>query len=93
MPLFLGSGPGRGQIPVEWGDFSSVHSSVRSSPLHNPLAGPQTPLVGPQTPPDGPQNPPTVPQIPPTGQLRRSDIQIIGYVMFLENSSWVLRVP
>ena len=25
---FLGSGPGRGQSPVEWGDFRSVRLSV-----------------------------------------------------------------
>ena len=33
---FLGSGPDRGQSPVEWGDFpyvrSSVHPSIRSPP-------------------------------------------------------------
>ena len=30
MPL-LGSGPGRGRSPVEWGDFPSVRPSVRPS--------------------------------------------------------------
>ena len=29
---FLGSGPGRGRSPVEWGEIPSVRPSVRSSP-------------------------------------------------------------
>ena len=29
--VFLGSGPYRGQSPLEWGDFLSVHLSVRPS--------------------------------------------------------------
>ena len=31
FPLFLGSGPGRGRSPVEWGDFPSVRPYVRLS--------------------------------------------------------------
>ena len=31
MLLFLGSGPGRGRSPVEWGEILSVRSSVYSS--------------------------------------------------------------
>ena len=31
-----GSGPDRGRSPVEWGDFPSVRSSVRSPPLGHP---------------------------------------------------------
>ena len=31
--LFLGSGPNRGQGPVEWGEIPFVHPSVRPSPL------------------------------------------------------------
>ena len=30
-PCFLGSGPDRGQSPVEWGDFPSVRPSIRPS--------------------------------------------------------------
>ena len=33
---FLGSGPDRGQSPVEWGDFPSVRTSV--PPLEGPRA-------------------------------------------------------
>ena len=29
FPSFLGSGPGRGRSPVEWGDFPSVHPFIR----------------------------------------------------------------
>ena len=31
MILSLGSGPDRGQSPVEWGDFASVHMSRQAS--------------------------------------------------------------
>ena len=31
--LFLGSGPDRGQSPVEWGEILFVHLSIRLSPL------------------------------------------------------------
>ena len=41
---FLGSGPGRGQSPVEWGDFPSVHPYVHPS-VHLLLGGPETRLV------------------------------------------------
>ena len=53
LPLFssfLGSGPGRGQSPVEWEEIPSVRSSiclsVRSSPLGPPslLEGLESPL-------------------------------------------------
>ena len=43
----MGSGPGRGRSPVEWGDFPSVRPSVRP-PMSQPI-GPQTWLGGPQT--------------------------------------------
>ena len=32
---FLGSGPGRGRGPVEWGDFPSVRTSVCTPPCFN----------------------------------------------------------
>ena len=35
---FLGSGPDRGQSPVEWGDFPSVRRSICSSPLEGQRA-------------------------------------------------------
>ena len=38
---FLGSGPDRGQSPVEWGDFPSVRTSVRPSVRPPPL-GPKS---------------------------------------------------
>ena len=73
----LGSGPGRGRSPVEWGEIPSVrlffrpsvHSTIRPSvrPPTGPLAGSQTPLAGPQSPPSGPQTSPTGPQTPPAG--------------------------
>ena len=70
---FLGSGPDRGQSPVEWGEIPFVRSSVCPSvpSLAGPqtlLAGPQTLLAGPQTPPAGPQTLPAGPQTPQTPQ-------------------------
>ena len=48
---FLGSGPDRGQSPVEWGDFpfvrSSVHPFVRSSVRPSPPRGPKSQPVRP----------------------------------------------
>ena len=48
-PLFLGSGPDRGQSPVEWGDFPSVrpyvHPSVHSF-VSSPLKGPRASQAG-----------------------------------------------
>ena len=49
---FLGSGPNRGRIPVEWGEILSIHTSIR--PSWAPLEGPQTPLRGPHAPLTGP---------------------------------------
>ena len=54
-----GSGSDRGQSPVEWGDFPSVHSSVRPFPplgLAGWLAGPQAWLDGPEGGTDGRTN-------------------------------------
>ena len=45
--LFLGSGPGRGRSPVEWGDFVCLF--VRPSVPTARLESPQTWLEGPQT--------------------------------------------
>ena len=46
---FLGSSPDRGQSPVEWGDFLSVHPSIRPSnhpsvrsSVHSPHRGPKS---------------------------------------------------
>ena len=60
-----GSGPDRGQSPVEWGDFPFVRPYVRlyihpSIPPSGPssqawLAGPQAWLAGPQAGLDGPE--------------------------------------
>ena len=55
---FLGSGPGRGRSPVEWGDFPSFRLFVRLFVRPSPpawLGGPQTRLRGPQTRLGGPQ--------------------------------------
>ena len=46
--LFLGSGPNRGQSPVEWGEIPYVRLFPLGL-LGGPQAGPQTPLVGLQT--------------------------------------------
>ena len=55
MCSFLGSGPGRGRSPVEWGDFPSVRTYVRPyvrpsplEPAHRPsdLAGRPSDLAG-----------------------------------------------
>ena len=51
---FLGSGPDRGQSPVEWGDFPSVRLSVRSSP---PLGQPTRPEAKPARPEAQPARP------------------------------------
>ena len=61
---FLGSGPDRGQSPVEWGEILYVRTSVRPSPpaLLALQAGPQAPLTGPQAPLTGPQAPPAGPK-------------------------------
>ena len=37
MASFLGSGPDRGQSPLEWGDFLSVRTSVRGELIKNKL--------------------------------------------------------
>ena len=63
-----GSGPNRGQSPVEWGDFPYVRPSIRPSvcpsvcpsicpsvPPPGWLAGPQAWLAGPQAWLDGPE--------------------------------------
>ena len=42
---FLGSGPDRGRSPVKWGDFPSVHPSIRTSML-SPLEGPRASQAG-----------------------------------------------
>ena len=59
LSVFLGSGPDRGRIPLEWGEIPSIRTSVRPSPLAllaflAPLEGPQTPLARPWTPQAGP---------------------------------------
>ena len=56
-----GSGPNRGQSPVEWGDFLFVCPSVRTSVcsplrLQGWLAGPQAWLDGPEGGTDGRTN-------------------------------------
>ena len=49
-----GSGPDRGQSPVEWGDYPSVRPSIRPPPLGHPArheaqpAIPEAWLAGPQ---------------------------------------------
>ena len=49
-----GSGPDRGQSPVEWGDFPFICSSVHPSvPPSDWLAGPQAWLDGPEGGTDG----------------------------------------
>ena len=40
---FLGSGPGRGRSPVEWGDFPSVRSSVPPRLALRPSSWPSEP--------------------------------------------------
>ena len=40
-----GSGPDRGQSPVEWGDFPSVRPSVHPS-IRSPLEGPRASQAG-----------------------------------------------
>ena len=60
LRLFLGSGPNRGQSPVEWGEIPSVRTSVRPYVRTSPpglLAGSQALLVPSQNPLAGPQIP------------------------------------
>ena len=54
-----GSGPDRGQSPVEWGDFPSVCLSVRLSirPFVRPLVRPFPPLGHPARPEAQPARP------------------------------------
>ena len=59
---FLGSGPNRGRIPVEWGEILSIHTSIR--PSWAPLEGPQTPLTDPHAPLAGRKAPLAGPQAP-----------------------------
>ena len=47
-----GSGPDRGQSPVEWGDFLSIHPSICSQTW---LAGPEAWLAGPEAWAAGPE--------------------------------------
>ena len=61
----MGSGPDRGQSPLEWGEIPYVRTSVH--PPLDLLAGPQAPLAGPQAPLAGPQAPLTGPQAPLAG--------------------------
>ena len=63
---FLGSGPGRGRSPVEWGEILFVRPFARLS-FHPSPPSPQTLLGGPQASPTGPQTSPAGPQIPLAG--------------------------
>ena len=56
-----GSGPDRGRSPVEWGDFPSVHLSVRSPPLGHP-ARPEAQPARPEAQPARPEAMPALPE-------------------------------
>ena len=66
---FLGSGPDRGQSPVEWGEIPFVCSSIRPSipPSgwpSNPTGWPSDPVDWPSDPPSWPSNPSSQPSDP-----------------------------
>merc|ERR1712002_354681 len=76
-PSFLGSGPDRGRSPVEWGDFPSVRSYVRSS-VHSfvrpsappPLGKPARPEAHPARPEAQPARPEAQPASQPSLRLQ-----------------------
>ena len=66
-----GSGPDRGQSPVEWGDFPFVRTSVRPSVPPSGLAGPQAWLDGPEWGTDGRTDERPLPCLPHENQGER----------------------